>query len=90
MPEEVEAEDGKADPKKKLFFCEVSGCRWWVFSPGRRWKVCGDRGPRSRPWGAEPGVVGRPANEGGCNVGNNAAGPWKSCWCQDSVNSACS
>lgn len=38
VPEEVKAEDGKAEPEKKLFYCDVSGCLWGVFSPGSLWE----------------------------------------------------
>lgn len=36
VAEEVKAEDGKAEPEKKHFYCEVSGFLRWVFSPGAR------------------------------------------------------
>lgn len=59
VPEEVKAEDDKAEPGKKLFYCDVSGCLWGVFSPGSLWEPCGD-------WGAGPG------SERGSSVGRIA------------------
>lgn len=64
MPDEVKAENGNAKPEKKEFYCEVSGCLWWVFSGGRHREVCGDWGPRSRSRGAAPGGVGKTGSEG--------------------------
>lgn len=64
MPEEVKAEDGKAKPEKKQFYCEVSGCLWCVSGPAGAGRCAGigdhapGRGELRQAWWAELGARG--------------------------------